>query len=111
MSEPFVVMKPSELRKMMIDTFKEVLKDTDEHKPKEKEEPIPVSVVINSKRYGCRNTMQKYRDQIMAEGNDPVIFKKQGCRWYMYLDRFQKWFMKQKDIHEEELKIDPRLRG
>ncbi|WCT58854.1 hypothetical protein [Limosilactobacillus vaginalis] len=111
MSDQLVVMKSSELKKMISDSVKEALDNTKPQRYAEHEEPIPMSVVINSKRYGSRNTMQKYRDQIMAEGNDPVIFKKQGSRYYMYLDRFRDWFMKQKDIHEEKLKIDPRLRG
>ena len=110
MSEPFVVMKPSELRKMMIDTFKEVLKDTEEPKPKEKEEPIPMAELINSKNYGSRNTIKKYRDEIMAEDNDPVIFVKHGNRYYLYLSRFKEWFMKQDEKRKEQLKVDPRLR-
>lgn len=110
MSEPFIVMKPSELRKMMIDTFKEVLKDTEEPKPKEKEEPIPMAELINSKNYGSRNTIKKYRDEIMAEDNDPVIFVKHGNRYYLYLSRFEEWFMKQDEKQKEQLKVDPRLR-
>ena len=110
MSEPFIVMKPSELRKMMIDTFKEVLKDTEEPKPKEKEEPIPMAELINSKNYGSRNSIQKYRDEIMAEGNDPVIFVKHGNRYYLYLSRFKEWFMKQDEKRKEKLKVDPRRR-
>lgn len=110
MSEPFVVMKPSELRKMMIDTFKEVLKDTEEPKPKEKEEPIPMAKLINSKNYGSRNTIKKYRDEIMAEDDNQSIVVKRGSRYYFDPVKFDDWFMKRKEINEEKLKVDPRRR-
>ena len=110
MSEPFVVMKPSELRKMMIDTFKEVLKDTEEPKPKEKEETIPMPELVKSRRYGCRNTVAQYRDEIMAEDDNQSIVVKRGSRYYFDPVKFDDWFMKRKKINEEKLKVDPRRR-
>ena len=110
MSELFVVMKPSELRKMMIDTFKEVLKDTEEPKSKEKEEPIPMSEIVNSRRYGSRNTVAKYRDEIMAEDDNQSIVVKRGSRYYFDPAKFDDWFMKRRKIHKEKLKVDPRRR-
>ena len=110
MSESFVVMKPSELRKMMIDTFKEVLKDTEEPKPKEKEEPIPMAELVKSRRYGCRNTVAQYRDEIMAEDDNQSIVVKRGRRYYFDQVKLDDWFMKRKKINEEKLKVDPRRR-
>lgn len=110
MSEPFVVMKPSELRKMMIDTFKEVLKDTEEPKPKEKEETIPMAELVKSRRYGCRNTVAQYRNEIMTKDDNQSIVVKRGRRYYFDPVKFDDWFMKRKKINEEKLKVDPRRR-
>ena len=110
MSEPFIVMKPSELRKMMIDTFKEVLKDTEEPKPKEKEETIPMPELVKSRRYGCRNTVARYRNEIMAEDDNQSIVVKRGRRYYFDPVKFDDWFMKRKKINAEKLKVDPRRR-
>lgn len=95
---------------MMIDTFKEVLKDTEEPKPKEKEEPIPMAELVKSRRYGCRNTVAKYRDEIIAENDGQAIVAKHGSRYYFDPIQFDNWFMNRKKIHAEKLKVDPRRR-
>lgn len=110
MEDQLVVMKSSDLKKMIADTVSEALKGIEKDQPRETIHTISMADLIKSKKYGSRNSIQKYRDEIMAEGNNPVIFVKHGSRYYLDPSRFDDWFMKRQKKHKEQLKIDPRLR-
>lgn len=74
------------------------------------EPTIPMPEIVNSRRYGSRNTVAKYRDEIMTEDDNQSIVVKRGSRYYFDPVKFDDWFMKRKKINEEKLKVDPRRR-
>lgn len=108
-----VTLELPKLHEMMIESAKEGVKQyvkEQEENQTHAEPTIPMPEIVNSRRYGSRNTVAKYRDEIMAEDDNQSIVVKRGSRYYFDPAKFDDWFMKRKKINEEKLKVDPRLR-
>lgn len=108
-----VTLELSKLHEMMIELVKEGVKQyvkEQEENQTHAEPTVPMAEIIKSRRYGCRNTVAKYRDEIIAENDGQAIIAKHGSRYYFDPVKFDDWFMKRKKINEEKLKVDPRRR-
>lgn len=108
-----VTLELPKLHEMMIESAKEGVKQyikEQEENQTHAELTIPMPEIVNSRRYGSRNTVAKYRDEIMAEDDNQSIVVKRGSRYYFDPAKFDDWFMKRRKIHKEKLKVDPRRR-
>lgn len=107
-----VTLELSRLQEMMNEAVKEGIKQYVKEKQRKQKhgEPVSMSEIIESRRYGSRNTVAKYRDEIIAEDESQTIVAKHGNRYYFDPVQFDNWFMNRKKIHAEKLKIDPRRR-
>ena len=108
-----VTLELPKLHEMMIESAKEGVKryiKEQEENQTHAEPTISMAEIVNSRRYGSRNTVAKYRDEIMAEDDNQSIVVKRGSRYYFNPVEFDDWFMKRKKISEEKLKVDPRRR-
>ena len=108
-----VTLELPKLHEMMIESAKEGVKQyvkEQEEKQTHTEQTVPMAEIVKSRRYGCRNTVAKYRDEIMAEDDNQSTVVKRGSRYYFDQVKFDDWFMKRKKINEEKLKVDPRRR-
>ncbi|MCD7113467.1 hypothetical protein [Limosilactobacillus agrestis] len=115
---PIIVTDKQTLQKMIEEAVTEAVKPFKQQQEQLSDnDTIPMSDLIKSRKYGSRNTITKLKDEIISDDDvyqtetEGEIFIKRGRRYYFYIKRFDNWFMKRKRIHEEELKIDPRLRG
>lgn len=83
-------------------------------------EIISQTELIKLGTYGKRGKLWELRKEMMKDESiqqgedDGEIFFKQGtgrnAHVYFYFEPFKQWFAKYKHQHEEELKVDPRLR-
>ena len=108
-----VTLELPKLHEMMIDSAKEGVKryvKEQEENQTHTESTVPMAEIVNSRRYGSRNTVAKYRDEIMDEDDNQSIVVKRGSRYYFDPVKFDDWFMKREKINEEKLKVDPRRR-
>lgn len=108
-----VTLELPKLHEMMIESAKEGVKQyvkEQEDNQTHTEPTIPMAEIVNSRHYGSRNTVAKYRDEIMAEDDSQSIVVKRGSRYYFDQVKFDDWFMKRKKTNEEKLKVDPRRR-
>lgn len=115
---PIIVTDKQTLQKMIEEAVTEAVKPFKQQQEQLSDnDTIPMSDLIKSRKYGSRNTIMKLKDEIISDDDvyqtetEGEIFIKRGRRYYFYIKRFDNWFMKRKRIHEEELKIDPRLKG
>lgn len=109
-----VTLELPKLHEMMVESAKEGVKQyvkEQEEKQTHAEPTISMAELVKSRRYGSRNTVAKYRDEIMAEDDNQSIVVKRGSRYYFDQVKLDDWFMKRRKIHKEKLKVDPRLRG
>ena len=109
-----VTLELPKLHEMMIESAKEGVKQyvkEQEENQTHAEQTVPMAEIVKSRRYGSRNTVAKYRDEIMAEDDNQSIVVKRGSRYYFDQVKLDDWFMKRRKIHKEKLKVDPRLRG
>lgn len=108
-----VTLELPKLHEMMIESAKEGVKryvKEQEENQTHAEPTVSMAELVKSRRYGCRNTVAQYRDEIMAEDDNQSIVVKRGRRYYFDPVKFDDWFMKRKEINEEKLKVDPRRR-
>lgn len=108
-----VTLELPKLHEMMIESAKEGVKQyvkEQEEKQTHTKPTVPMAELVKSRRYGSRNTVAKYRDEIMAEDDNQSIVAKHGSRYYFDPVQFDNWFMNRKKIHAEKLKVDPRRR-
>ena len=108
-----VTLELPKLHEMMIESAKEGVKQyvkEQEEKQTHTKPTVPMAELVKSRRYGSRNTVAQYRDEIMAEDDNQSIVVKRGSRYYFDPAKFDDWFMKRRKIHAEKLKVDPRRR-
>lgn len=108
-----VTLTVPKLREIMNEAVKEGVEQyVKEHEHKQTHsEPVPMQKIVDSRRYGCRNTVAKYRDEIIAEDDGQTIVAKHGNRYYFDPVQFDNWIMNRKKIHKENLKVDLRRRS
>ena len=109
-----VTLTVDELKELMKQTVYEavaVLAKEQEEKSKDDDELLTTTELVELGKYGkSRETIKKFRDQIIAENTNQKIAIKHGRNWKYKLKAFDEWFVNHNEAHKEELKIDPRLR-
>ena len=109
-----VTLTVDELKELMKQTVYEavaVLAKEQEEKSKDDDELLTTTELVELGKYGkSRETIIKFRDQIIAENPNQKIAIKHGRNWKYKLKAFDEWFVNHNEAHKEELKIDPRLR-
>ena len=99
-------------RRMEQADYKDVAKFVKDQKEKSKDdELLTTTELVELGKYGkSRETIKKFRDQIIAENPNQKIAIKYGRNWKYKLKAFDEWFVDHNEAHKEALKIDPRLR-
>ncbi|MCC4372692.1 hypothetical protein [Limosilactobacillus reuteri] len=106
-----VTLTTSELQNMLEQAVvKGVTKYMKEQRQTTENKLVTMPELIAMRKFGSRNTIAKYRDQIMAENPNQTIVAKNGPNYMFNLNEFKEWFMRSKEARKEYLKIDPRLR-
>ena len=100
-------------RRMEQAAYKAVAKFVkDQEEQSKDDELLTTTELVELGKYGkSRETIKKFRDQIIAENPNQKIAIKHGRNWSYKLKAFDEWFVNHNEAHEEALKIDPRLRG
>ena len=99
-------------RRMEQAAYKAVAKFVKDQEEKSKDdELLTTTELVELGKYGkSRETIKKFREQIIAEDPNQKIAIKHGRNWSYKLKAFDEWFVNHNEAHREELKIDPRLR-
>lgn len=109
-----VTLTVDELKELMKQTVYEavaVLAKEQEEKSKDDDDLLTTTELVELGKYGkSRETIKKFRDQIIAENPNQKIAIKHGRNWKYKLKAFDEWFVNHNEAHEEALKIDPRSR-
>lgn len=108
-----VTLTVAELKELMKQTAYEavaVFVKEQEEKSKD-DELLTTTELVELGKYGkSRETIKRFRDQIIAENPNQKIAIKHGRNWSYKLKAFDEWFVNHNEAHKEALKIDPRLR-
>lgn len=109
-----VTLTVDELKELMKQTVYEavaVLAKEQEEKSKDDDDLLTTTELVELGKYGkSRETIKKFRDQIIAENPNQKIAIKHGRNWSYKLKAFDEWFVNHNEAHKEALKIDPRSR-
>ncbi len=99
-------------RRMEQAAYKAVAKFVKDQEEKSKDdELLTTTELVELGKYGkSRETIKRFRDQIIAENPNQKIAIKHGRNWSYKLKAFDEWFVNHNEAHKEALKIDPRLR-
>ena len=100
-------------RRMEQAAYKAVAKFVkDQEEQSKDDELLTTTELVELGKYGkSRETIKRFRDQIIAENPNQKIAIKHGRNWSYKLKAFDEWFVNHNEAHKEALKIDPRLRG
>lgn len=109
-----VTLTVAELKELMKQTAYEavaVFAKEQEEKSKDDDELLTTTELVELGKYGkSRETIKRFRDQIIAENPNQKIAIKHGRNWSYKLKAFDEWFVNHNEAHKEALKIDPRSR-
>ena len=108
-----VILTVDELdRRMEQAAYKAVAKFVkDQEEQSKDDELLTTTELVELGKYGkSRETIKRFRDQIIAENPNQKIAIKHGRNWSYKLKAFDEWFVNHNEAHKEALKIDPRLR-
>lgn len=109
-----VALTVAELKELMKQTAYEAVAmfaKEQEEKSKDDDELLTTTELVELGKYGkSRETIKKFREQIIAENPNQKIAIKHGRNWKYKLKAFDEWFVNHNEAHEEALKIDTRLR-
>lgn len=99
-------------RRMEQAAYKAVAKFVKDQEEKSKDdELLTTTELVELGKYGkSRETIKKFREQIIAENPNQKIAIKHGRNWKYKLKAFDEWFVNHNEAHKEALKIDPRSR-
>ena len=108
-----VILTVDELdRRMEQAAYKAVAKFVKDQEEQSKDDALLTTTeLVKLGKYGkSRETIKKFREQIIAENPNQKIAIKHGRNWSYKLKAFDEWFVNHNEAHKEALKTDPRLR-